>query len=169
MNRLIVLIDWENIINGIREVIHVPEQFSLEAGFEKLVQWLKGIDSDYKVFVFAPQHIYYGEAFQLFHKFGFISIICPKIGIERKDTTDAILIEFGNWLLGIGSPTYFCLGSVDRHFKEGFIDRMKTNDTKIAIICGNPFLTDTVVAKTADTHPKSGERMIHVFSPMRNE
>ncbi len=112
--KILVLIDWENLLKSVG--LSSPENFSLEAGLDKLKAWLEDIGEPFGFFVFTPPHMVEGYS-HIFHRYNFFIILCPKIPSEDSktvDTTDDTLIKFGRKMIEeVWGLTHLCLASGD--------------------------------------------------------
>jgi len=164
-NRVLVLIDLENLLRGVKS--SSPKEFSVEEGFNKFIgQVTEDVGSIIKGFVFAPPHLaslYANE----FYKMGFFTILCPKIknkGSEDQDSVDKVLQKLGCKEISHNpSLTHICLGSGDKDFSD-LIQEAKLTGLKIMILAGSiPSLASDVI-KLADKNPKTGKKLIYLFS-----
>lgn len=160
-NRVVVLIDWENL----RHNIELPERFSMMDSFDQLLRQIsQELGEIVDVFVFAPPHsaMVWGEDFQ---KLGFFIIFCPKVkdkeGKER-DSTDDVLTEFGKKAINqIPDLTHLCLGSGDKDFSPLVREAIRKG-LKIAVIAGNLRSLSSNLIKLASKKP-GGEKLIYIL------
>ena len=164
-NIILVLIDWENLL--INMDVRLPESFSLSSGLNKLMKWLESIGDVFGVFVFAPPHAVQGYL-EIFHKYKFYTILCPKISRGTIDTTDETLINFGEQMIAqMRNLSHFCIVSGDRDFSL-LIKSAKKQKLKIAIAAGDLKSLSEELIDLANRHPSTNERMVHIFSPIDN-
>lgn len=156
--RVLVLIDWENLLISAEEV--GPETFSVVAGFDKIIEKIgQEVGSIVEVFVFTPPHLAYLWGKRLY-ELGFTTIVCPKIeskeGIEI-DTTDQIIIDFGKKMINeIKDLTHLCIGSGDKDFRPLWREAMRKGLKRI-VIAGSKLSLASEVIKLANK--------IYIFSP----
>lgn len=168
-----VIWDWENTAMGIREREYTEKDYDLSAGFYGVKQWWDSIGKVIRVFMLSPMHKIYGFD-EVFQNQKFSIVLCPKITkvisagvVEYEDTTDASIITLGEFCVGyIPSIRYLCLGSGDKHFIP-LLEYAKSRGIKIAILHGNESSLSSAMWDIADKHPKTGKKMVHLFSPIR--
>ncbi|MEK7665208.1 MAG: hypothetical protein AAB361_03675 [Patescibacteria group bacterium] len=167
--------DWENTAIGMRERGITKEDYDFLAGINGVEQWWNGVAKMIKVYLFSPMHQLYGfEA--TFQKRGYSINLCSKIPrvvsadkVEYKDTTDRIIINESRFCLKyIPSIRYIFIGSGDKHFVE-FLTDAKNKGVKIGVIIGNHESLSYEISALADEHPLTGDKMIHLFSPIRKQ
>ena len=160
---MLVLWDWENTAKGVREKSYRPADYDLSIGFERVKEWWAGIGKVTKVEIFSPMHEIYGLD-AVFHGQGFSIELCPK---KPHDTTDAKLIQQGEWLLEyVPSMRFLCLGSGDKHFAP-LLEKAKGRGIRIAVIIGNEMSLSWEIDRLIDNHPVTGKKMLHLFAPTR--
>ena len=176
MSSVLVLIDWENITKNIIGGKYKPEKFSCAAGLKKLYAWINSeVENVFDTFLFTPLFIMYTD-YQLFHDHNLVPITCPKVPLgsaEKKDTVDQILIDKGLKWITHPALTHICLVSGDSDFKPLLLEA-KARGLLIMISALNPSLArdpehpplSKELEKMADISPKTGEKMIHYFSPI---
>jgi len=176
MHAALVLIDWENVSKDIMRGKFVPERFSRAAGLERLFAWIKNeADEIFDTFLFSPLHITYTD-YQMFHDQHLVPITCPKVPLgspDKKDTVDPVLIKKGLKWITHPSLTHVCLVSGDSDFipllgeakKIGLMIMLSALDPSLAKDPQCPPLSKEL-AEMADISPKTGQKMIHYFSPM---
>ena len=114
-NRLLVLIDFENLIRNLEPDISFSEVF------QRMINKLTEIGEIVSVFVFTPPHLasIWGENF---YQEGLWIINCPKLEKNRKrrreDTVDEILMSFGKKMIQNMNLTHLCIGTGDRDFSS---------------------------------------------------
>lgn len=170
---MLVLWDWENTAKGMRERGYTKGNYDLAAGFDRLKQWWDEIGKVIKVYLFSPMHKIFGFD-AVFQRQEFSIILCPKITqvvsagvVNYMDTTDANLINQGEFCINyIPSIGYLCLGSGDKHFAP-LLRNAKDKGIKIAIVHGNEASLSSELWDLADKHPRTGKKMIHLFSPTK--
>ena len=173
----LVLIDYENAAKHIQEGRFIPEKFRGNVfAINRLFTWIRSeVDNIFDTFLFSPLHIVYTD-YQLIHDIGLVPTTCPKVPLGspfRKDTVDPILIEKGLKWITHPALTHLCLVSGDGDFiplvkaakKRGLKIMLSALDPSFARVPGRTFLSKDL-AKLADISPKTGESMIHFFSPM---
>jgi len=158
-NRILVLIDWDNIFINLMDALK-PEQIQLSLRFDKLEKWLETIGKIWDVFVFAPPGLTPFHR-KIIREHGFYFIACDKIekGREQIDTVDESLIRFGKSMLNHSDINYLCLASGD----DDFIDLLKLaqkRKLKIAIATANFKSLSANLLPFADKHPKTQKKMI---------
>ena len=172
-NKIIILIDFENLIHKIEKVPSL-EKFSVSEGFDRLIEQIsQEVGEIINVFVFAPPHIIatHGEEFP---KLGFFIIYCPKVRNKvtqnEEDTVDATLMEFGKKLINQIPPsefTHLCIGSGDKDFTP-LIREARQRKRKIIIIASNLNSLSAEMIKLVDKKTDSS-KMVYLFSPSKNE
>lgn len=162
-NKVILMIDFENIINSMPSSSPFEKNYaSIATAIENLIRQLEKIGKVVQAYIFAPPHslsIYSIYAERFYYK-GIIMISCPKIkkmdyGISHnpfEDTVDEILRRCcDNWIIqGKGGITHFCLASGDSDFLR-MIKELKRNGIKIIIAAGNNASLSGVLEREADT------------------
>lgn len=169
--RIIVLLDWKNIMEGViaEGGEKGPRSFFLRKAIKEMLDWLEGIGKVVLVFVFAPPP-YININLALFDSFEFVPISClSKITSEkgREDTTDEYIKRYGRKLIENFDFEVFCLGSGDKDFLP-IVEMAKKKSMKIAYVIGNENSLAQVLKEKADIHPnQKDKRMIHLFSPIK--
>lgn len=170
--KIVLLVDLENISWGFGQRMFRPEKFSMEAGFDHLIEWLKQFGDVVMVCIFVPDHfIETGkltkETRQFFQKRGFFTILCSKD--ENKDTADFNMIKYGLEVLlpYIAGVTHLCIGSGDIDFSELCLEAKKKG-LKIMVTTGSIKSFSKDLARIVDTNPDTGRKMVHLFTPVNN-
>ncbi|MFH1656713.1 MAG: hypothetical protein ABH956_03000 [Candidatus Nealsonbacteria bacterium] len=170
-NRILVLIDWENLRLSIKSTSIDPQDLSLTSGFDKLISWLEETGDIFGFFIFAPLHILRTiGTISYLHKFTMIA--CPKIPkteIEKKikDTTDETLIRFGKMMIQeISGLTHLCIGSGDAHFLP-LLEIAKGEKLEIMLTCGTFESLSHNLPILIDKNPVSQKKHFHLFDPTR--
>jgi len=173
MSLCLVLVDWENVSKQITEGRYTPERFSRSTAIVKLFEWIKSeVDEIFDTFLFAPLHIVYTD-YQLFHDHGLSVTTCPKIPLaspDKKDTVDPTLIKRAEKWVTHPDLTHICLVSGDSDFipllekakKRGLLIMISAIDSSLL---NRPSLSKDL-AEMADISPRTGQTMIHYFSPI---
>lgn len=173
----LVLIDWENITGHVPMGKYEPEEYSREAGIKKLFLWIKSeVDEIFDSFVFAPLFMAYMD-YQLLYELDLQPIACPKIPLgspNRKDTVDETLIKKGLKWITHQKLTHICLVSGDSDFipfleeakKQGLLVMIAALDKTLSKDVQHPSLSRELEAM-ADISPKTGQKMLHSFSPTK--
>lgn len=169
-----VLFDFENVTKSFRQRIFKPEKFSMEAGFDDLINHITQVGKIAMFCIFVPDHlIVHGNItkkdLEFFQKKGFFTIVCPKIGPEEKDTSDFNMIRWG---LDVMLPyfskiTHLCIGSGDVDFEKLCKQAKEKSGLKIMVTGGSTKSLSRDIRRIADIHPKTGEKMVYLFSPIR--
>ncbi len=173
-NTVAILFDFENVTRAFRHRLLKPEKFSEEAGFEELIDRItKQVGKIVMFCLFIPDYFlekgYVSKKnLEFFQSKGFFTIVCPKIGPKRKDTSDLNMIKFG---LDVMLPyfsgiTHICIGSGDVDFLE-LCEKVKRSGHKLMVTMGSNISLSGDVRKMVDINPKTGEKMIYLFSPIR--
>lgn len=173
---VLVLIDMENISKHILGGRYEPERFSRAAAIETLFEWIESeVDEIFDTFLFAPLFITYTD-YQMLHDHKLVPTTCPKVPLGspyKKDTVDPILIEKGLKWITHPRLTHICLVSGDSDFipllrearARGLLIMISALDPSLAKDPEHPPLSKDL-AEMADISPKTGQKMIHYFSPM---
>lgn len=166
-NKILVLVDWDNLLISSETEKIEPTKFSIEAGFERIIKELTAIGEIIGVFCFLPPNNAMIWSEQI-HQMGFKIIVCPRIKDKKgqdKDMVDEILMEFGEWLINqIPNLTHLCLVSGDKDFSL-FLIKAKLKGLKIIIVAANPQSLAEKIKKLADKHPLTRKKMVYLFYP----
>lgn len=162
-NRVLGLIDFENIWQNIIKDMPPPERFSLRAGFDRLTRKVaQEVGEIANVFIFVPPHLasnWGGD----FHEQGFFTISCPKIKGkvgEDIDTTDQTLIDFGKYMIdNIQGLTHLCIGSGDKDFSP-LARFARRKGLRVIVIAASERSLASDLIRLADK--------IFIFSPTEN-
>lgn len=174
IKNVIALIDLENIDRTMREEIPPFEGFSYEAGFERIKEWLNSIVNKggtvWIIIYVTEGKIIVQNVDKLFDSFGFTVVFCRSekgpTG-ELKDTTDKHLLRDGLALSKIlDSSSCICIGSGDCDFLPIAYEARK-KEINIAIIGGSNRSINPMMKKAANIHPKTKDKMIHIFTPLK--
>lgn len=171
---ILFLWDWENTAKGMRENEYAKGNYDLSAGFDRLNQWLTEIGKVIRVLLFSPMHKIFGFD-ATFQRQEFSIVLCPKIPrvispgvVEYIDTTDANLIRHGEFCIDhMPDIGYLCLGSGDTHFAP-LLRAAKNRGIKIMVVYGSEMSLSSEIWNLADKDPKTGKKMVHLFSPTKN-
>ncbi|MGB9743275.1 MAG: NYN domain-containing protein [Minisyncoccales bacterium] len=169
--KILVLIDWDNLLISSEISKIEPTHFSATAGFDRIFKNLTELGEIIGVFVFLPPNnsMIWGEQIQ---RMGFKMIVCPRMKNKKgedQDTVDNLLAENGEWLISqIPDIDYLVLGSGDKDFVP-FLRKMKLKGLKIIIIAANPQSLALELEKLADKHPSTGKKMVFLFYPEEKE
>ena len=154
---------------------NIPEKFSYEVALKKLFAWIKSeVDEVFDTFLFAPLYITYTD-YQLLFDNHLVPITCPKVPLgsaEKRDTVDPILIEKGSKWITHPSLTHVCLVSGDSDFVP-LLKKGKVRGLLVMISGFDPALSkdpdhpsfSKELGEMADVSPKTGQKMVHYFSP----
>lgn len=170
-NRILVLVDLENIIKQVAEINIGPERFSITDWFTAVLRKISrdvGNVETTDVFVFAPPHLAQPWA-EILDKLGFRMFLCPiiptKDGKGTINTTDQRLIEFGTAQARLGY-THLCLASGDKDF-VGLVHGASRQGLKIIIIIGSWRSAAQELLRLADKKPDSSERMVYLLTEIQ--
>ncbi len=176
MNKIIVLIDLENIILNI-PVYEIGEG-SLSVAFEKFKHWLEQTGEITGFFVFIPEDRSLHNLEFLFQEQKCWIIRCPKIPLEEIlkqgffaegediDTVDSSIRNFGDMMLKINSDiTHVCICSGDADFVL-FAKRIQKNNKKVMIMVGS---IDSLSERLYQCVDKNDNNLplLHIFSPVK--
>ncbi len=170
-NRILVLIDWDNIV--INTLQYGPHDFSISQGFDRAMTELGRIGAISSVFVFAPPHLDQSHL-EIFYKHGFLTISCPKVkekNTDRKiDTVDGTLIQTGRTFIDKWPEiTHICIGSGDKDMAP--LARYAIQQgKKVAIMCAEERSLADELIELAEPHPKQkGRKLIIPFVPLKKK
>jgi len=175
MSSALVLIDWENISKEIPHIKTAPERFSRASALKKMFAWISSeVDKIFDTFVFCPLYMAYTD-YQMFHDLGLFLTTCPKVPLgspQKKDTVDPTLIERARKWITHPDITHVCLASGDSDFIP-LLKIAKQRGLKIMVCALDPALArdprhlplSRELAEMADVSEKTGEKMVHYFSP----
>lgn len=165
-NRILVLLDWENLLFGSAPAI--PDNFSVASGIEKIDRTLREIGEVTAVFACAPFHSL-SPHMDLMVQYQIFPVLCEKIRTKTgqlTDTADSNLIRLGEKLIdNFQDLTHLCIGSGDRDFFP-FCKTAQRKGLKIIIVVGKPKSLSKELTKLVDVRPETGEKMIYTFSPL---
>ncbi len=171
-SKIAVLFDLENVV--FNHIWSDNEKFSLTAGFDSLLAWLKDFGEIAMFCVFFPTHfiqkgLLREEDLDYFQKMGIFPIICPKIGQRKEDTTDVTLIKWGLEILlpHMSDITHLCIGSGDIDFIR-LQGEAQNKGLQLMIVAGIPDSLSGEVKRKADTDLHTGKPMVYYFSPYRD-
>jgi len=166
-NKILLLIDWENI--RLNTDFLARERVSMIAGFDRIQrQIVQDIGGEIVgVFIFASPHLTSTEA-ETFYREGFYVISCPRVKVKDekdKDTTDEVLIEFlKDTIKVIPNLTHICLGSGDKDFCQTLRKALRRG-LKLIILAGSLSSLSPDLIDLADSNPLTGKKMVYIFSP----
>ena len=165
--KVVLIMDWSNIDRGQRDFKYEVGEYNKESGFQRIKKWLYEIGKVEWALVYTPLHDVYGH-FEFLRDHDFTIVLCPTESRTGRDTTDPKIIEDTEKLIENFSMDYLCLGSGDGGFRD-VLREAKKKGIKVALIYGseNSLSSEliSVVDEYPDTHPKAGEKMLHLFSP----
>ena len=147
LERGVILIDWENLLQSMEPTI--SEGPSVSQIFLKLIKKIsREIGEVISVFVFAPPHLasVWGETF---HEKGFFIISCPKVTDkkgEEKDTVDEILIDFGGKVTQNMNLSYLCVGTGDRDFSKLYLEVIEKGLKTITVAASEKSLSSKLIS-----------------------
>lgn len=167
-NKILLLIDFENLIINVRENIE-PTKFSIESGFRKIIENItEEIGEIVGIFAFLPSDraMVWGKDL---HRLGFNIIFCPGIKDKEEieqDTTDTRLMELGEWLINnINGLTHLCVGSGDRDFSP-LMRKAALKGLKRVVVAANLRSLSSELIKLTDKNPSTNKKMVYLFSPI---
>ena len=172
-NRILVILDFENILLNINVLEVDPRSFSLTNHFDNLMRKLGEIGQVAKVFVYGPPEVLDRHS-RLTSDLGFTTVQCPKQIIKKAglktgkvDTVDHRIIEDGNFLLKeMPGITHFCLGSGDGDF-VGLLREARWNQKKVIIVVGSEKSLSPDLAEFA-CRDSTGKKAIYILSQVED-
>jgi hypothetical protein len=164
-----VFIDWDNI--KINMPADSPLNFSMAAGFERMIRQLAKVAPISQVFIFGPPDAINIDL-DLLDEQGFCPRPCPKARNKRTgeeiDTVDPKLMDFaGKMIDRTPELTHICLASGDKHFAP-LIRHAKRHGLEVLIVAGSKDSLSRELFDLADKDPE-GEKMVYYFSPSEND
>ena len=159
--KVLVLIDWENLLAALRLLSSPPERFSMAAGFDRLIEEITDkVGEIAVVFIFTPSHLV-ASVEQISRELGFFTVVCPKTKDKKTgeyvDTVDATLIELGEIQMGlINGLTHLCIGSGDRDFTP-LMRRARRKGLRTIVVAGSEKSLASKMIDLADN--------LFIFSP----
>ena len=168
-----VLFDFENVVMSLRQRMLRPEKFSMEAGFDDLINRITTQVGKIAMFcLFMPDYLIRKgkvskKEIEFFQSRNFFTILCPKIGPHNKDTSDFNVIRWGLEVMlpYFSGITHLCIGSGDVDFLE-LCEKVKTSGFKVMATMGSNQALSGDVRKMVDINPRTGEKMIYLFNPI---
>jgi len=167
-NKILVLVDLENLLKQVTSINIRPEQFSITTWFDSVLRRISrdvGNVEATDVFVFAPPHLAQPWA-EIFYRLGFQIVLCPivptKDGKGIINTTDERLIEFGKAQSRLGY-SHLCLASGDKDF-VGLVREASRQGLKIIIIIGSWRSAAQELLSLADKKLDGSERMVYLLT-----
>ena len=154
--------DWSNLSRGQKDMKYKRGQYSKEAGFRKMEQWLSQLGHVSWKLIYTPMHDVYGHYLFLKER-GYRSILCPATYFG-EDTTDAIIIEDLKNLIANYRMNIICLGSGDGGFHD-VLQLAKNRGIKVAIVYGSEISLSSELRIMADIDPITCEPMLYHFDP----
>ena len=170
-HNVVFIMDWSNISRAVRDMHYQIGDYDKDAGFVKLKAFLSSLGKPTRLEVYTPIHDVYGH-FEFLRDHDFTIVLCPIVAHTSEDTTDQKLIDNALDLISNYQMEYFCLGSGDKHF-NGVLQAAKNKGIKTAVVYGSDRSLSGELMNMADEYPenheKRGEKMLHLFSPTKNE
>lgn len=168
--KIVMLVDFENLLLNLNIELTPPEHFSLMGGLDRLIRQIsQEVGEIANVLVFASAHLATAWA-EDFHRLGFFTILCPRIinkAGEEEDTTDSVIMEFGRKTIRHHDITHLCLCSGDKDFSP-FLREAIRQGLKIVIVAGNLTSLSTELIRLADKK-EDGGKMVYILSPKCEE
>jgi hypothetical protein len=172
--RICLVLDKDNLDQNTIRPTHVG--YSMPAGFQRLKKRLEQIGPIVFPVIFGPRRSISLEL-GILQAEGFWPIPClgkrenvDKLG-RGEDTVDARIIAFIQEVLPLMTEiTHLCLGSGDHHFAPAIEDlKSRRPELKVMLVGGSFDSLSPDLQKLADKDPKTGKKMIYIFSPTVEE
>ncbi len=182
-NGVIVAIDLDNLLISSAQEGREFKGYSTRAGFHNMFEWIKGFSEIICAHIYLSSRTYQSLNDQLWdglwgeykEEFLFGYVYCPKVSIGSKltDNVDNHLTYHTEKLAKIfaDQTRYFCLAAGDLDYSP-LLWRLKRNmGIEIAFAPGSQESFSNVYQqiKIAARHPKTGEELIHYFSPNKSK
>ena len=172
--RICLVLDQDNLNRNTIRPTHVG--YSMPAGFQRLRKRLEQIGPIVFPVIFGPRRSISLEL-GILQAEGFWPIPClgKRENVDRlghgEDTVDARIIAFIQEVLPqMTETTHLCLGSGDHHFAPAIEDlKRRRPELKVMLVVGSFDSLSPDLQKLADRDPKTGKKMIYIFSPTVEE